>query len=136
MGPTPEVKYQDAAGVLGPVVFDPSLALTTFVYPGPGDIGASRNLFRAQPYLNLDLSLIKRFSISERFKLQFRAEAFNVLNHPNFDNPRDASTGSPAITSAVFAQTCCATVAPPSTQTIIQTGESARIVQLGLKLDF
>jgi len=88
------------------------------------------------PYRNLDLSLVKQFDVGERVKLQFRAEAFNVLNHPNFDNPRDASTGSPSITSSVFAQACCATVAPPTTQAIIQTGESARIVQLALKLDF
>ena len=79
---------------------------------------------------------MKRFSVTERVKLQFRAEAFNALNHANFDNPRDASVGSPAITSSVFAQACCATVAPPTTQSIIQTGESARVIQLGLKLDW
>jgi len=66
--------------------------------------------------------------------VQFRAEMFNALNHPNFDNPRDASAGSPSILSTAFAQTCCATVAPPTTQTIIQTGESARVVQFALKL--
>jgi hypothetical protein len=61
---------------------------------------------------------------------------FNALNHANFDNPRDASSGSPSIRSNLFAQTCCATVAPPSTQTIVQTGESARVIQFGLKLQF
>jgi hypothetical protein len=61
---------------------------------------------------------------------------FNAFNHPNFDNPRDASVGSPSIQSSLFAQTCCATVAPPSTQTIVQTGESARVIQFALKLQF
>ena len=136
VGPLPQVNYHDVAGVAGPVVFDPGLAQTAFVFPAPGGDGSPRNLFRAAPYWNLDLSVAKRFSITERVKLMFRAEAFNSLNHANFDNPRDASTGSPAITSSVFAQACCATVAPPTTQTIIQTGESARIIQLGLKLDF
>ncbi len=136
VGPKPEVNYHDSPGVFGPVVFDPGLAQTTFVFPEPGGDGAGRNIFRAAPYWNIDLSLVKRFDITERVKLQFRAEAFNAFNHANFDNPRDASVGSPAITSSVFAQSCCATVAPPSTQTIIQTGESGRIIQLGLKLDF
>ena len=35
-----------------------------------------------------DLSLAKKFSLSERLHLQFRADAFNVLNHPNFTNPQ------------------------------------------------
>ena len=136
VGPIPAVHYQGQAGVFGPVVFDPGLVGTTFAFPAPGSDGSGRNLFRAAPYWNVDLSVVKRFDLTERFKLQFRAEAFNAFNHANFDNPRDASSGSPAITSSVFAQACCATVAPPTTQTIIQTGESARVIQLGLKLDF
>ncbi len=35
----------------------------------------------------VDLSIGRKFSITERLKLQFRADAFNVLNHPNFTNP-------------------------------------------------
>ena len=136
VGPLPEIRYQGQANVFGPVVFDPGLANTVFVFPAPGSDGSGRNLFRAAPYWNMDLSVSKHFDITERFKLQFRAEAFNAFNHANFDNPRDASSGSPAITSSVFAQACCATVAPPTTQTIIQTGESARVIQLALKLDF
>jgi hypothetical protein len=134
--PKPAVNYHDVPGVIGPVVFDPGTKNTVFVFPAPGSDGAGRNIFRAAPYWNLDLSLAKRFDVTERVKLQFRAEAFNALNHANFDNPRDASVGSASITSAQFAQSCCRTVAPPSTQTIIQTGESGRVIQLGLKLDF
>ncbi len=133
IGPKPKVDYHGVAGVFGPVVFDD---VSAFAIPAAGSDGAGRNIFRAASYWNADLSVGKRFDVTERVKLQFRAEAFNALNHPNFDNPRDASTGSPSISSAVFAQVCCATVAPPSTQTIIQTGESARVIQLGLKLDF
>jgi hypothetical protein len=127
------VHYHDAPGAFGPVVFD---SVSAFAIPAPGQDGAGRNIFFAKSYWNTDLSVIKNIPIHERVRLQFRAEAFNALNHPNFDNPRDASTGSPNIQSSVFAQTCCATVAPPTTQTIIQTGESPRVIQLALKLDF
>ena len=89
---------------------------------------------RAPGTVNWDLSFIKTTRILERASLQFRAEIFNALNHPNFDNPRDASSGSPSIRSTVFAQTCCQTVAPPTTQTIIQTGEAARVIQFALKM--
>ncbi len=42
------------------------------------------------PWLsNLDLSLIRNFSLSERFKLQFRTEALNATNTPHFDNPNN-----------------------------------------------
>lgn len=132
-GSKPQVHYQDVAGVIGPVVF---ASTAGFAIPAPGGDGVGRNIFVAAPYWNVDLGIGKRFPITERIKLEFRTEMFNALNHPNFDNPRDASVGSPSFRSTVFAQTCCQTVAPPTTQTIIQTGEASRVIQLALKLQF
>jgi outer membrane receptor protein involved in Fe transport len=43
----------------------------------------SRNAFRAPGVWNLDMGLYKSFKLSERFKLQFRAEAYNIFNHAN-----------------------------------------------------
>jgi len=128
----------------GPVLFKPINNVATcgvdltqaFCLPAPGQNGAGRNIFTASNYWNLDFGLIKTFPVTEKLSLQFRAEFFNALNHPNFDNPRDASTGSPSIRSNVFASACCATVAPPSTQTIVQTGESARVIQFAFKFLF
>ncbi|MBM3745806.1 MAG: TonB-dependent receptor [Acidobacteria bacterium] len=129
----PKVQLQEIGGVIGPVVFPNADA---FAYPAPGTNGIGRNTFEAPGYWNMDLGIHKRFDLTERVKLQLRTEMFNALNHANFDNPRDASVGSPSMRSTVFAQTCCATVAPPSTQTIIQTGESGRVIQFALKLQF
>ncbi len=138
-----KLQYLPGQTFPGPVLFAPVNALTcgvdltqAFCLPAPGQNGAGRNIFVASSYWNLDMGFIKTFPVTERVKVQFRTEFFNALNHPNFDNPRDASVGSPSIRSSVFAQTCCATVAPPSTQTIVQTGESARVIQFALKLLF
>src|SRR2546425_6719183 len=131
VGAKPQVRLQEVPGVIGPVVFKDA---TGFAIPAPGTNGSGRNIFEAPGYWNLDLGIGKRFELTERFNLQFRAELFNVLNHPNFDNPRDASSGSPSIRSTVFAQTCCQTVAPPTTQTIISTGEAPRVIQFALKM--
>ena len=119
--------------VVGPVYFQNTNA---FAIPEPGQSGAGRNIFVAKGYYNLDIGVTKFIPLFETVKLQFRAEFFNVLNHPNFDNPRDATVGSPSFRSSVFAQAGNATVGPPSTQTIIQTGESGRVIQFALKLQF
>ena len=73
--------------------------------------------FRGQPLNVWDLSLIKNFSITEKVKLQTRAEFLNAFNHPQFDNPntnpRDSAFG----------------------KTILQNN-LPRNVQIGLKLIF
>ena len=139
----PELQELPGQTFAGPVLFKPVTVTTCgvdltqpFCLPAPGQNGAGRNIFTAPSYWNVDLGFIKTFAITERVKLQFRTEMFNAFNHANFDNPRDASVGSPSIQSSVFAQTCCAAVAPPSTQTIVQTGEAARVIQFALKLQF
>lgn len=133
VGAKPSTDLKSAPGIAGPVIFTDASA---FRIPDPGGDGIGRNVFTGPGYWNLDLGVAKNFDVTEKIRLQFRAEAFNSLNHPNFDNPVNASVGSPSILATTFGQTCCATVAPPSTQSIIQTGESARIIQLALKLQF
>jgi hypothetical protein len=48
---------------------------------------SGRNILRGPGQKNLDLSVFRDFPIGERFKLQFRAEAFNISNTPWFNNP-------------------------------------------------
>ncbi len=45
------------------------------------------NILRAPGLVNLDASVFREFPMTERFKLQFRAEAFNVSNTPHFAAP-------------------------------------------------
>ncbi|MDT7542983.1 MAG: hypothetical protein QOE33_2887 [Acidobacteriota bacterium] len=133
LDPTVTAHLQDLPNVLGPVVFENNLA---FAIPPAGSNGSGRNIYRGPTYWNLDMGIVKMFNLTERFRLQFRTEMFNALNHPNFDNPRSASVGSPTLTSSQFGRTCCTTVSPNTATNVIQTGESARVIQFGLKLQF
>lgn len=45
---------------------------------------AGRNNIRGPNFFNTDLSLFRTVGLTERLKVQFRAEALNVFNHPNF----------------------------------------------------
>lgn len=46
-----------------------------------------RNAARAFPLRQIDFTVRRTFTFGERWKLQFRAEFFNLLNHPNFGSP-------------------------------------------------
>jgi hypothetical protein len=48
---------------------------------------AGRNNLRGPGFFNVDLSLFRTISLTERIRLQLRIEALNALNHPNFGNP-------------------------------------------------
>jgi hypothetical protein len=52
-----------------------------------GNLG--RNVLRGFGAWQIDFALHRTFRLSERTNLQFRAEAFNIFNHPNFANPSD-----------------------------------------------
>lgn len=59
-----------------------------FAAPPPGQYGSlGRNALRGPGFAQVDLSLFKNFALTEKTSLQFRAEAFNVFNHPNFALP-------------------------------------------------
>lgn len=76
---------------------------SAFAFPAPGTFGnAGRNILDGPGFQNVNVSLMKNTALTERVNLQFRAEAFNLFNHPNFNLP-DNFLGSPTfgrITSA------------------------------------
>ncbi|HYG97610.1 MAG TPA: TonB-dependent receptor [Terriglobales bacterium] len=46
-----------------------------------------RNTMIGPKYFMFDMGMSKTFRLTERTKLQFRAETFNIVNHPNFELP-------------------------------------------------
>lgn len=82
-----------------------------------GNLG--RNVFQGPWFVAMDAGLMKNFKITEATKLQFRAEAFNVGNHPNFDGI-DSN-----LNSSKFGQA-----------QILVGSAPARRFQLGLRLSF
>lgn len=55
------------------------------VLTSPGNLG--RNTFTGPNWWNLDFSLVKDTKLTETTQIQFRAEFFNIFNHPTFQNP-------------------------------------------------
>ncbi|MCX6612656.1 MAG: hypothetical protein NTW74_17615, partial [Acidobacteria bacterium] len=78
-----------------------------------------RNFMRGPGLVNLDWSFFKNFAFTERFKLQYRMETFNTLNHPNFGNPNNTFVPG----STVFGN-------------ITGTATNMRQMQMALKLLF
>ncbi len=64
---------------------------------GLGLLGGSPTQLAGPPFKRLDFSTFKDFRLSERFALQFRAEFFNIVNHPNFNAPNFGGNGVVAI---------------------------------------
>ena len=50
-------------------------------------LGGGPSQFRGPGFHRMDFSLFKQFQLTERFRLEFRSEFFNLTNHPNFSNP-------------------------------------------------
>jgi Carboxypeptidase regulatory-like domain/TonB dependent receptor len=101
---------------------------SVFAFPGAGTAvthfgNLSRNAVTGPDFINADFSVIKNTKITETTNLQFRADMFDVLNHPNFGNPgRVLGTSTFGVVS----------------NTRAPTGDfgSSRQIQFALKLQF
>ena len=95
-----------------------------------------RNLFPDSGFKNFDFSIAKNWHFGERLRAQFRAEFFNILNHPNFANPYGGQNGFGLNDPSVQPFGCgCATPDVAAANPVIGSGGS-RAVQLGLKFTF
>ena len=105
--------------------------------PAYGTYGTTaRNMFRDGGFRNWDFSVFKNFKFRERFTAQFRAEFFNVLNHPEFANPNGVAGAGYNDPSVGPGFGCgCATSDTAAGNPILGSG-GPRAMQLGLKLIF
>jgi hypothetical protein len=103
---------------------------TAFVANPIGTFGNSgRNALQGPGALSVDVTLSRTFPIRERFRLEARFEAFNVINHANFDNP------TAAINSANFGL-ITATAGAPGGSLLIPSIGDPRILQFAMKVHF
>jgi hypothetical protein len=69
---------------------DPNTGVITGAFLPPPTVRQGterRNDIAGFGLTQIDLSIVRKFPITERVNLQFRADAFNALNHANFSNP-------------------------------------------------
>ena len=89
-----------------------------------GNLG--RNTFIGPGLATWDFSLLKDTAITERLRIQFRAEFFNILNRANFNTPN--------LIVAVLPPGSVAPQGNPAAGTITSTSTNSRQIQFGLKL--
>ena len=123
--------YPDIVG--SPSVSNPSISrwfnTAAFANPATGTFGdTGRNTLIGPGFSDVDFSVAKEFPLHfEGIRLEFRADMFNVFNHPNFANP-DSDVG--LTSGGVLADSAGGTI----NHTENYTGQ--RIIQLGLHLRF
>jgi len=131
--------WTPATGYLNPAAF--AYPAVTAADPNGyfGDLG--RDEIYGPGFWNYDLSATKNFQIRERFQLQFRAEFFNIFNHPNFALPSNVI--SPGFLSDHMTPNPNASTAGLITQTpdVAQGnpglgGGGPRVMQFGIRFQF
>ena len=94
---------------------NPFFETSAFADQGVGRLGTTgRSILRGPDFRNLDLSVFRRFRMTERFGLELRGEAINFTNTPKFGNPNGTFTspdfgmitgaGSDSVDAAVIRQ--------------------------------
>jgi Carboxypeptidase regulatory-like domain len=70
------------AGVVGYLAVNPNAQYITAGYGALANVG--RNTLQLAPINDIDITALKRFTVTERFKIEFQAQAFNLFNHPQY----------------------------------------------------
>jgi hypothetical protein len=107
--------------------FDPS----TFSQPQGATFGnTGRNQFRGPGTYNIDMSLFRAFPFGNGRRVEFRAEIFNLFNHPMWANPDNN------VTSGTFGRTLSVGNNGGGNATVRDSGTGERQIRLGVRLQF
>jgi outer membrane receptor protein involved in Fe transport len=120
--------WTPTTGYLNPAAFAYPAVTATDPYGYFGNLG--RDQIFGPGFWNYDFSTTKNFQLREQLLLEFRAEFFNIFNHPNFALPSNVvSPGSP--TAGLITQTPDVAQGNPGLG-----GGGPRVMQFGLRLQF
>lgn len=89
-----------------------------------------RNYVRNPPFWALNTAIQRTFPIKERLQLDFRAEAFNIFNHPNLSNPNTT------LSNSTFGQLIFGSITTIGTNNVLYAMGANRSLQLSLRLHF
>jgi hypothetical protein len=132
-GPSSDVHIHLNGGKGQPLLAFANVPQANADFTGPVgfNIGARNNL-RGPQYFGMDMGLGKTFPIiGDRLRAQFRGDAFNVFNHPNFATPCTDITN----VSCLFG-TIPNTVGTGINNTTPPFDNSARVLQVSLRIEF
>jgi hypothetical protein len=130
--PNSGLTYNVEANVVGYKAVNPNAQYIRAYYGALANVG--RNTLQLPPINDIDLTALKRFTLTERFRIEFQAQFFNLLNHPQWVGGRlnDVApigyTGSQV--SALQPQN------PDFNLPSTQFASNARTMQLGFKFFF
>jgi hypothetical protein len=106
-----------------------------FSAPRAGYVGnSSRDSLKGPGFADWDISLLKSTQITERVRVQFRSEFFNILNHTNLQLPNEVVYSTGPTQGTLANQNTVAALGSPGT--ISATANTSRQIQLGVKVLF
>jgi hypothetical protein len=126
--PNASIPVKNSAVEVGSLLYNPS----AFAAPRGLTFGdAGRNILRNPSRLNFDMGLFKKFYIKEDMNFEFRAEAFNVFNHTQFESVYHTASCYGGANNTTGDASCL-------DQTFLRPSSAhlPRILQLGLKFIF
>jgi hypothetical protein len=113
-----------APGALAPIA---NSVLNCVPLNGPAALGFKRDQIAGPGLHDFDFGLHKDFPIHERYSLEFRSEFFNILNHPNFNQPNFGGNG-------VVSEGGSGDYTTPTFGAIASTRTNPRQIQFAMKM--
>ncbi len=141
-GPSAPVCPAEPSGVTPPVVaYMATNPNARFVAAPQGTLpNGGRSLLAMNPINDIDITALKRFSLTERFNLEFSVRAFNIFNHPQYVGGNLSDVAAVSYGAGTIAGDLARTTIEPTSANFAQWSQAfssnPRQLQLTMKLTF
>ena len=141
-GPTAPVCPAEPSGATPPIVaYLANSPNARYVASPEGTLpNGGRSLLTMNPINDIDITALKRFSLTERFNLEFSVRAFNIFNHPQYVGGNLSDVGAVSFGAGTIAGDLARTAVEPTSSNFAQWSQAfssnPRSLLLAMKLTF